>query len=253
MTILTAILTHLDSGMVEKQLSYLRAVSPGSRFVVCHGGNRTDFEPLRGENTLFIEDPSLRGPHFEKSVNDLLRAVHENYVRDDRSVDLVYLIEYDHLILRGDFEHRLRELADKSNAGLFAKNASPRNDTNWLAFLKHRDDDRLNRFIAGISCRGDPETRWGCLGTGMLFRRDALDAFCSLTDAPPYYVELFVPTVVHHLGFAIVDIDAVADLYMGVRWIPEFSVDEAIAEKHAGRAFVHPFKQLDALDTVRDA
>jgi hypothetical protein len=54
----------------------------------------------------------------------------------------------------------------------------------------------------------------------MLFRRDTLEAFASVTDAPHAYLELFVPTVVYHLGFDVAD---------------------------------HPFKALDALDAVRAA
>ncbi len=55
---------------------------------------------------MFIDDPSLRGPHFEKSINATLQTIHSTYVRDDPAVDLIYLIEYDQLILRADFEER---------------------------------------------------------------------------------------------------------------------------------------------------
>ncbi|MEA2399060.1 MAG: hypothetical protein QOK25_2616 [Thermoleophilaceae bacterium] len=253
MAILTAVLTHLDAAAVERQLSYLHSLAPESRFVVCHGGRRTDFDALETGDALFIDDPSLRGPHFDQSMNQILQAVFEGYVRDDPAVELVYLIEYDHLILRGDFEQKLQDLASLSSAGLFAKNATPRNDTNWSHYLKIRDDGRLERFVRGISVRDDPGVRWGSLGPGMLFRRDALAAFCALHDPPPYYFELFVPTVVHHLGFGVADIDAISDLYMAVRWLPEWSVEEAIAEKRAGRTFVHPFKRLDRLPAIRQA
>jgi hypothetical protein len=37
---------------------------------------------------------------------------------------------------------------------------------------------------------------------------------------------------------------------MGVRWLPEFGVEEARAAKRAGRSFIHPFKQIDALDAI---
>jgi hypothetical protein len=253
MAILTAIMTHLDPSLVERQLAYLRSLSPGSRFVICHGGARADFAALTGENALYIDDPSLRGPHFDKSINHVLDAVYKSYVRDDPDVDLVYLIEYDHLILRGDFERKLAAMAEQSPAGLFAKHASARNDTNWSHYLKFRHSERLNRYITGISTRDDSDRRWGCLGTGMLVRREALAAFCALPDVPSYYVELFIPTVLYHLGFDIADVDALSDLYTTVRWLPEYSVDEAIAEKRAGRTFLHPFKQLDALAAVREA
>jgi hypothetical protein len=88
----------------------------------------------------------------------------------------------------------------------------------------------------------------------MLFTRDALAAFHAATrDAPHAYLELFVPTVVHHLGFEVADVDRLGDLYATVRWRPEFEVDEAIAAKRAGRAFVHPFKRIDALERIAAA
>jgi hypothetical protein len=252
-TVLTAIGTHLPAPAIERQLAYLRALSPQSRFVVCHGGERADFAELDPAEAIYIEDPSLRGPHFDRSLNQVLNQVYESFVRDDSAVDFVYLIEYDQLILRDDFESRLVGLAQTSGAGLLAKYASPRNDTNWSHYLRLRGDERLNRFVAGISSRDDPELRLGCLGTGLLLRRDALGAFCSLTDVPAYYGELFVPTVLYHLGFQIADVDALADLYMAVRWLPEYTVEGAKAEKRAGRTFLHPFKRLDALSAIGEA
>ena len=253
MAILTAILTHLDARLVEKQLSYLRAIAPEARFVVCHGGRRADFDALDEPGALFIDDPSLRGPHFDQSLNATLRAVFDNCVRDDEAIELVYVIEYDHLILRGDFERTLADLVERTGAGLLAKWASPRNDTNWSHYLRLRDDAQLGAFIEGVSRRDDPGVRFGCLGTGLLFRRDAFTAFCTLDDPPSRYFELFVPTVVHHLGFDVVDVDAVADLYGAIRWLPEFDVEGALAEKRAGRTFVHPFKRIDAVGALRTA
>lgn len=248
--VLTAVLTHLDGALADKQLAYLRSLAPESRFVACHGGARADFDRMTTKDAIFVDDPSLRGPHFEKSINDTLAAIHDRWVRDDASVDFVYLIEYDHLILAEGFEARLTALAERTGAGLAGKWASVRNGSNWPHHLRLRDDERLNRFIAEISQRDDPGQRFGCLGTGILIRRDALEAFCSLSDAPPYYIELFLPTVIHHLGFEVVDVDAVADLYMSIRWLPEFDVEEAIAEKRAGGTFVHPFKRPEALDSI---
>ena len=248
---LTAILTHLDARRVKAQLAYLNAVAPESRFVVCHGGAREDFERIEHPEAIFIEDPTLRGLDRQQSYNEAICKVYDAYVKEDASVEYVYFIEYDHLILRGDFEGSLRSIAERSGAGFLGKSASPRNDTNWPHFTRYLRDDRLGKFIAGLSARDDPGQRWGALGTGMLFRRDALEAFCSIEHPPHAYLELFVPTVVYHLGFELADVDAYGDLYATVRWQPEYGVTEAIAEKHAGRTFVHPFKDPDTLDAVR--
>jgi hypothetical protein len=251
MAILTAILTHQDAAAVERQRAYLRALAPSSRFVVCHGGRRADFEALDGEDILFIGDPSLRGDLYSQSYSDTLVAVHDAYVRDDPTVELVYLIEFDHLILRGDFERSLAELAERTGAGLIAKGAGTRNDTNWSHYVRYLGDERIARFFEAVSRRDDPAVRWGCLGSGMLFRRAALAAFCAAAaDAPPCYLELLVPTLVYHLGFDVVNVDALGDLYMTVRWRPEYTLEEAVGAQRAGRTFLHPFKQLDRLGEI---
>lgn len=250
MAVLTTILTHLAAPLVERQLAALRTLAPGSRFVTLHGGKRPDFEQLTELDAVFIEDPTLRGPHYDKSANDQLRAIYERWVRDDPSIDLIYIIEYDHLILRGDFEQQLEELAERSPAGLFAKAASVRNDSNWSHYLRLRGDARLNDYLASISRRDDPSIRWGCLGTGLLLRREALEAFCALASPPPLYIELFVPTVLYHLGFDIADIDALGDLYSAVRFLPEMSSQDVMAAHRAGKVFAHPFKGVDVLETI---
>lgn len=248
MALLTAILTHLDAPLVERQLAHLRSLAPGSRFVVCHGGRSEQFTPLSPrDDAIFVDDPSLRGPHFDKSLNHTLEVLFDAYVRDDESIEFVYVIEYDHLILRADFESRLEDLARATGAGLLAKWAGVRNDTNWSHYLKARGDARLDDFISRISVRDDPSVRLGCLGTGLLIRRDALGAFRAMREPPAAYVEMFVPTTIHHLGFEVVDVDAVSDLYLGIRWLPEYTLDEALERRHAGAVFVHPFKDLATL------
>jgi hypothetical protein len=254
MAILTVVITHLDAERAMRQLAYLRALAPEARFVLCHGGEREEFERLDTGDKVFVADPALRGPNNQQGYNELLPAVYERFVRDEPEVELAYVVEYDHLFLSGHFERDLAALAAaRPEAGLFAKWASRRNDTNWPHFTRYRADPELRRFFARVSVREDPGQRWGCLGDGMLFRRDALEAFCSVTGAPYRYGEMFVPTLTHHLGFEVVDVDALGDLYSHVRWRPEFGVEEVLAAKRAGRAFVHPFKELDALDRVLQA
>jgi hypothetical protein len=253
MTLLTAIITHLGSAQVRRQLDYLHRLAPESDFVVCHGGARRDFDELGLHEALHVEDHSLSGPSREQSYTEILRAVYERFVRDEPGIELVYFIEYDHLILSSTFEQRLVALAEHRAAGLFAKYASPRNDTNWPHFVRYRHDESINHFFEQISRRDDPGLRFGCLGSGMLFRRDALGAIAAVPDPPHAYVEMFIPSVTYHLGFDVVDVDAVCDLYAAVRWRPEYRLDEALAEESRGRCFVHPFKELEALDLIGSA
>lgn len=242
--ILTVVITHLDHGRVQSQIAYLEALSPGSRFVVAYGGPREEFARLGVPHAVFVDDPSLRSASTKhQSYNAILRRVHETFIAGDETFELVYFMEFDQLVLRGDFHEALTALSEKTGAGLMAKSASVRNDTNWPHTLAARDDEALNEFIAGISRREDSALRLGCLGTGMLFRRDALAAFCSAAaEAPQAYLELFAPTLVHHLGFEVVDVDQVSDIYSAMRWRPGYAPQEAISAKRAGATFLHPYK-----------
>jgi hypothetical protein len=253
MTLLTAIITHLPAERVEAQLEYLRGLDPQARFAICHGGKREEFDRLRHRPALFIEDPSLRGPIDDQSYDAVLGGLHEHVVADDPGIDLVYMIEYDQLILQAGFESLLREAVEASGADFLAKNCIRRNDTNWFHFHRFRGDAALNAYFRRISVREDPEARYGCLGSGMLMTRDALARFAALPEPPPSYLELFIPTAMHHLGLRVDDFDRSGGLYADVRWRPEFSTEEAIAAKRAGRTFAHPFKQIERLGEISRA
>jgi len=102
-----------------------------------------------------------------------------------------------------------------------------------------------------VSVREDHHARLGCFGPGILFRRDALAAAASVIhDAPPLMQEAMLPTLVHHLGFAVADVNELGDLYAAIRWRPDFTLEEANEAKRTGRTFVHPFKRMDQLSEL---
>jgi hypothetical protein len=76
----------------------------------------------------------------------------------------------------------------------------------------------------------------------MWLSRRALEAYVNVDKHPPCYCEIYVPTLLHHLGFRVVDVDAHSDLYRNVRWLPERSVAEVLELARAGAVFVHPAK-----------
>jgi hypothetical protein len=84
----------------------------------------------------------------------------------------------------------------------------------------------------------------------MLMRRDALAAFAAV-DHVHAYLELYVPTVMRHLGARLDDVDRFSDLYAHVNAPPEkdaASVREAASQGHF---FVHPFKRVHEVDQLR--
>lgn len=250
MSLLTVLFTHLPAPAVQRQLRFLRELCPGSSFAVCHGGPKEAFLALEEPDALWLEDPSLRGDVFDQQISEVYIRSYESFVRDRPSVEFIYVIEYDHAVLRRDFEDALLDLTQRAEAGLYAKAACHRNDSNWIHYLHNRDHAEYNRFLSRISTRDHPKERLGCLGDGMLFTRAALRAFAEVPGLPAVYGEALIPTTVYHLGYDVIDIDRLGDLYSGVRWRPAFTVEEARRAVSQGQFFLHPFKEADALPAI---
>ena len=85
----------------------------------------------------------------------------------------------------------------------------------------------------------------------MWLSRSALKSYVEVREHPPCYCETYVPTLLHHLGFRVVDVDAHSDLYRYVRWLPVFSAEEAIALARDGAVFVHPVKDPGVARVLR--
>jgi hypothetical protein len=232
---LNAVITHLPAEEVDRDMRSLREVAPGSRFIACYTGSAAEFDGL--EDAVLVEDGSLGGAaQSYQAYHSVLAALVEH------SFDALYLFEYDHLILDPLFEEALIRLAERTRADFMGKNCVQRNGTNWSHYTRFRRDPELLEHLRAISTRDDPTVMFGTLGDGMWFTRAAIESYLSLQSHPPCYGELYVPTVLHHLGHRLVDIDGAGDLYRHVRWQPEFSGGEIEALRRSGAIFAHPVK-----------
>jgi hypothetical protein len=251
---LTAILTHVRAGEVHESLKLLHTIAPAARCVVCYGGPVGDFEQIEFEHKLFIDDTTLRGPERHlQSLSTLFQAVWSAYFEADEGVDSLYMIEYDHLILDPRFEVRLRELAARTHADLMGKNCVDCTATNEAQYVRFRRNPRLLAHLRSVSVRDDPTRLFRCLGDGMWISREALRAYVAVGEHPACYCEVYVPTLLHHLGFRVIDVDAHSDLYSDVRWLPPFGAEQAMARFADGAAFIHPVKDPGALRGISDA
>lgn len=242
MSLLTVVLTHLAAPAVDAHIRYLLALDPRADVVLCHGGRREDFELVQWPDKLFLEEPSLRGAPFSfQSYNELLLCIYRQYM-EDGDWSAAMLLEYDQIPLRTDYLDRSLDAFERGGADFLGIDCGPRNDTNWLHYIRFRDDPGLLTFLAERSTRDDPRLLFGCLGTGFLIGREALAAFASVEHYSPCYVELYLPTIVYHLGFRVADLSALTDFGHAVRHAPVYNLQEARKLQATGATFVHPFK-----------
>lgn len=240
---LTVVLSHLDAEDADARMRLLRAVAGDARFVMGYGGPRDQFDRIEWDEKFFVDDPTLRGPEQHlQSWTQIFETAWRDYFAGDSGLDSLYLIEYDHLVLDGAFAERMHGLAKETGADLLGKRCVDLTATNVAHYVRFRRDRRLLMHLAKLSVREDRERLYGALGNGMWLSRRALEGYVAVGEHPPCYNEVYVPTLLHHLGFKVVDVDAHGDLYHHVRWQPQFSVAEVLELARAGAVFVHPAK-----------
>jgi hypothetical protein len=119
------------------------------------------------------------------------------------------------------------------------KNLVERSGTNGAHALHARDDAPLQALLDRVSVRGDHRHAiFGGLGTAGC--RAALQAFAERDDHVRGSVELYLPTLLHHLGFRPADHTRLGHEYDHVRFSPTYGVDEVLALRAAGALAVHP-------------
>jgi hypothetical protein len=243
-TTLNAVFLHLGPEEADEHLALLRALAPDERFVVLHGGPREACAAMREPEREWIADPGWRGPPRSfQSYHELFAVLRDRWLAREPELDAVHLLEFDQLPLVPDFAERLRAAADATGADLLAKRLICVNGTNWAHYGRFRRDPALLAHLAGLSVRDDPTRLYGMLGSGMWLSRRALEAYTAVPEHPPCYGELYVPTLLHHLGLRVVDGDlAPGGLFRATRWEPPFGVDEGDRARLAGAPFVHPVK-----------
>jgi hypothetical protein len=155
----------------------------------------------------------------------------------------VYFAEFDHLPLVADLGRRQIERLAAEGADVLVHWLRRVDDTGWHHYLYHRHDPEFHRHWARISHRADKRAVFCMLGTGSFWTREAFDAVAAEKEPFPIYLEIFLPTLAHHLGYRVRDL---TDQSAWVRHFGDFrgKIGEA---REAGAWTIHPVKSLEGL------
>jgi hypothetical protein len=241
--ILYVLITHQPASEVQTYLEDFERVLPGSHIVVCYGGTRGDFDALTvSSETLFVDDPALR-LRAGQSYTRVLGLVYERLVAPDPAYRCVHLMEYDHVVLSPGYEAELLAIMSEERVGLLAKSCSDLTFVNWCHAIDLLDDHELMERLQDISVRDqDVPSLWGALGNGMTIGRKALEEFCHRAGDLSRYMEAYVPTIVYHLGYRVLDAPDTATLFDHVRFGPQYGLEEATRLARRGALAIHPVK-----------
>ena len=250
--VLNVILTHQKPAVVERIVAWWRSnvrVDP-ENLLVAHGGSSVDFERVTHTEKVFVDHEQLHTTDHQReaqSYSGVFRLVAE-WLNNDRARSRfthVYFAEYDHLPLIGDLNERQLAALECEKADVLGLRVAQVEETSHPHFLYHADDPQFLDFWQNLGRRNSREARGVILtmfGTGSFWTRAAFEAVAAVAEPFPIYLELFLPTAAHHLGYRVRPYpDPAARAW--IHHLGDFSdhIEEARA---AGAWTLHPVKNF---------
>jgi len=237
--VLNVVLTHQAPGCVAAMLEWWRQCADPDHVLIAAGGAREDFERIAHAQKIFIDDPRLHTVDHQRefqSYSGLFRAVSQWLAGRDHTH--VSVCEYDHLPLVAGFNARhLARLADE-RADVLGCQVRRVDGTNPPHYLYHQSNPEFHRFWETVTRRAESDVVLSMFGSGSFWTRAAFDAVAAATEPFRIYLEIYLPTLAHHLGFRVRDLPDQNPFVQVFRDL-ESEIDEA---RRAGAWAVHPVK-----------
>jgi hypothetical protein len=204
-SILWVILVHQQPDRVKDLLSYWMSLGYSSEnMLFAHAGKRSDFEGLDVPNKVFVEDAEIRTTHHpleRQSYHGVFREV--TAWMKGRDFDAVALVEYDHLPLVPDWGEKLCALMERERADVLCHHLTRVDGTNASHYLYHLHDQRFVQLWKGLSLREEKDLFLNAIMTGSFWTRAAFEAVTAHPEPVPVYLELYLPSLAHHLGYRV--------------------------------------------------
>jgi hypothetical protein len=202
---LTALLAHQSPDFIQSTLD---------RWVVCgqlpasllllHGGDKAHFDQLTHTPRSFLADPRLRTHNPRRDNQSLASAF--NAIADNLGDHThVLFAEYDlHPLGNLDtlFQNAL-DAMDKEQAHVLFPTVSRVDGTCQEVYLQQAQNPEFSALWQRLSIRTDPTPAFWALLPGSFWTADAIRAVAANPEPFPCYFEIYVPTLLHHLGYRI--------------------------------------------------
>jgi hypothetical protein len=240
--LLWALIVHQSPKQVHGLLGYWEGLGYSrEKILIVHAGDRLDFEELDFPNKVFVEDRDIRTvfhPMEKQSYGGAFREV-ASWLQG-RDFKAIAFVEYDHLPLVPDWDERLCDRLHEERADLLCHHLQRIDGTNASHYLEHQSEPRFSNLWRECSVREDKRVFVDAVMTGSVWTRRAFEAVASRREPFPVYLEIYLPSLAHHLGFRVRghgDQD---------RFVQVFPMEEPLARKwlEEGAWSLHQVKNL---------
>jgi hypothetical protein len=242
-TVLNLILSHQPAPAISRMLTHWNQCVPNESILIAYGGTKSEFDAVQHKQKFFIDDPRLRTRDHQRefqSYTRLFQAAAEFLERQGNQFRFMHFAEYDHLPLVPDLNERQVERLTAERADLLAFHVHRVDGTNNPHFLYHVADDKFMSYWSGISRRAEADVVLSMFGSGSFWNREAFCSVSAVKEPFPIYMELYLPTLAHHLGFRVRDFGE-QNRFVRVLKDETSYVDQAREE---GAWTLHPVKRL---------
>jgi hypothetical protein len=184
-------------------------VTAPDELLLCYGGRECDFGQIEYSPKLFLDDPRLRTRDHQRerqSYTQLFQKVGQ-WLERHPAANYVYLAEYDHRPLVGDLADRLVERLHRENADVLGHHLYRRDRTSCPYYLSHVALPGFSDWLRKISRRQETDAVFNMFGSGSFWTREAFLAVAGRDEPLPIYLETYLPTLAHHLGFRLRDFE----------------------------------------------
>lgn len=252
--VLHLLLTHQRAAAVAAMVAWWEetGVTREDILLVATHPDEREFAAMDVPRKLAVHDARLRTRDHQRERQSYVGvfAAIARWLRDHaaggQEFAALHLAEYDHLPLAPDLADRFLGALRTERADVLGHELRRVDGTNQPHYLYHLGDGRFASFWAGMSRRRDADGRAAVLsmfGSGTVWTPAAFMAVAGLPEPCPVYLELWLPTAAHHLGFRVREFPPEAG---GARFISSLGERQGqIAEARAAGAWtLHPVKRL---------
>lgn len=239
-SVLNLLLTHQPADAVMRMVEWWAKCVPSASILLACGGSRAEFAAIPHEAKVFVDDPRLRTqdhPRERQSYGGVFRAA-AAWMQGRGDFTHVHFAEYDHLPLVADLNQRQLALLEAERADVLGFHLRRVDATNCAHYLAHAADPAFFPFWEKITCRPEPRVILSMIATGSFWTRAAFAAIAAIPEPHPMYVEIFPPTLAHHLGYRLRDYGPQTRFvqHLGDR------ISEIEAARQSGAWTLHPVK-----------
>jgi hypothetical protein len=235
------VLAHLPPEKLEPLLRRWQSFSGGhSRVLLCYGGRQEDFSRISFAEKVFVGDPRLRTRDHQREKQSYTRVFSKasRWLAVHPECRYVYVAEFDHWPLVQDLGKRLVKRLEQEQADVLGHQLYRRDGTSCCYYAYHIADERFLPWLASISRREDKGVVFNMFGSGSFWTREAFLAVAEVHEPFPMYLEMYLPTLAHHLGFRVRDFQEQNE-FVSAEGDRFDEVEEAI---RAGAWTLHPVK-----------